>query len=77
VPLITPSLAGIKPMSHNSELNRATMSYQTSAPKAVCGSCGSTELQPARDELAADPRERRDDLAECLVCGRFIRLGGY
>ena len=48
------------------------MSYPT-APKAVC-ECGSAELVPARDELAADPRERRDDLAECLCCGRFVQL---
>jgi hypothetical protein len=51
------------------------MSYPA-APKAVC-ECGSAELQPARDELAADPTAEHTDLAECLCCGRFVRLDDF
>ena len=29
----------------------------------------------SRDELAVDPTAEHDDLAECLACGRFVRIG--
>jgi hypothetical protein len=32
------------------------------------------ELQPARDELAADPRAEHEDLLTCLACGRFVSI---
>ena len=49
------------------------MSYQR-PPRAVCDSCGSTELIRARDELAADPAAEHDDLLECLACGRIVEI---
>ena len=52
------------------------MSYQQQS-RAVCDACGSTELVPARDELAVDPTAEHDDFLSCLACGRFIRLDGF
>ena len=73
LPCIVPRQAEIKPTYHNSEQNSAIMSCQRQS-RAVCDSCGSTELVRARDELAADPTAEHDDLLSCLACGRIVRL---
>ena len=51
------------------------MSYQQQS-RAVCDACGSTELVPARDELAVDPTAEHDDLLTCLACGRIVEIAG-
>jgi Fe2+ or Zn2+ uptake regulation protein len=71
LPRIVPQQAEIKTIYHNPEQNGATMSYSR-APRAVCDACGSTELVPARDELAVDPTAEHDDLLTCLACGRIV-----
>jgi Zn ribbon nucleic-acid-binding protein len=41
---------------------------------ATCDACGSNELAPARDELAADPRDEYTGLLECLACGHAVEI---